>query len=84
MSSTPAPTATHPDLVGNVISGTRLQQCAMNPNGVGNGQVDEVSHGTAMAGLIAGHGHGPAHADGILGIAPNAKILPVRTLIRAQ
>ena len=26
--------------------------------------------------LIAGHGHGPGHRDGVLGIAPKAKILP--------
>jgi hypothetical protein len=34
--------------------------------------------GTAMAALIAGHGHGPGHADGIIGIAPKAKVLSVR------
>jgi subtilisin family serine protease len=32
-----------------------------------------------MAALIAAHGHGPGNADGVLGIAPDAKILPVRT-----
>ena len=35
-------------------------------------------HGTAMAVLIAGHGNGPRHADGIIGVAPKAKILSVR------
>ncbi len=34
--------------------------------------------GTAIAVLIAGHGHGPGHGDGIMGIAPKAKILSVR------
>jgi hypothetical protein len=35
-------------------------------------------HGTAMAALIAGHGHGPRHADGIIGVAPRARIVSVR------
>jgi subtilisin family serine protease len=31
-----------------------------------------------MAGLIAAHGHGEGNADGALGLAPRAKILPIR------
>lgn len=38
-------------------------------------------HGTAMAGIIAGHGHGSGNGDGVLGIAPEAKILPVRVIL---
>jgi type VII secretion-associated serine protease mycosin len=34
-----------------------------------------------MAGIIAGHGHGQGGADGVLGIAPAAKILPVRVIL---
>lgn len=34
-----------------------------------------------MAGIIAGHGHGAGHGDGVLGIAPEAKILPVRVIL---
>jgi type VII secretion-associated serine protease mycosin len=34
-----------------------------------------------MAGIIAGHGHGPGHSEGVLGIAPKAKILPVRVIL---
>jgi type VII secretion-associated serine protease mycosin len=41
-------------------------------------QVDEEGHGTAMATLIAGRGRGTAGREGILGIAPAAKILPVK------
>jgi subtilisin family serine protease len=41
----------------------------------GNGQADQVGHGTEMASLAAGHGR---NGDGVLGIAPNAKILPVK------
>jgi type VII secretion-associated serine protease mycosin len=64
--------ADHPDLVGNVLPGVDL-------TGAGTtGQLDTSGHGTAMAGLIAAHGHGANGDDGALGIAPKAKILPVR------
>ena len=66
--------ATHPDLAGNVLPGTDV---FVGSNG-GDGWTDTDGHGTRMAGLIAGHGHGPGNADGILGIAPQAKILPAR------
>jgi type VII secretion-associated serine protease mycosin len=65
--------ATHPDLVGNVLSGTDVR-----PGANGNGQTDTNGHGTAMAGLIGAHGHGPGGSSGALGIAPQAKILPVK------
>jgi type VII secretion-associated serine protease mycosin len=58
----------HPDLDGNLLPGGDV-----TVNGT-NGQEDLVGHGTAMAGLIAAHGRG---ANGILGMAPKAKILPV-------
>jgi type VII secretion-associated serine protease mycosin len=60
----------HPDLRRNLLKGTN----ALAGNS-GSGKVDDDGHGTAMAGLIAAHGKGK---DGILGIAPSAKILPVR------
>ncbi|MCZ0992287.1 type VII secretion-associated serine protease mycosin [Streptomyces noursei] len=63
---------THPDLVGNVLPGKNLLK--------GDGRADretESSHGTAMASLIAGHGHGPGGEAGIKGLAPEAKILPL-------
>jgi subtilisin family serine protease len=55
--------AQHPDLTGQVLQGTD------------GSNVDIDGRGTGMAGLIAGHGHGPE--SGILGIAPGAKILPM-------
>jgi type VII secretion-associated serine protease mycosin len=66
----------HPDLVGNVLPGKDLV-------GFGSSRGDDTwaRHGTAMAGIIAGHGHGPKSADGVLGIAPAAKILPVRVIL---
>jgi type VII secretion-associated serine protease mycosin len=66
---------THPDLVGNVTQGAEV----FVGNRGGNGWTDEDGHGTGMAGLIAGHGHGSGNADGVLGIAPKATILPVRS-----
>jgi type VII secretion-associated serine protease mycosin len=64
--------ATHVDLTGQVLSGTDFQFG-------GNGQTDHSAefHGTLVASLIAGHGHGPNGEDGIKGLAPDAKILPV-------
>ncbi|HEU5025175.1 MAG TPA: S8 family serine peptidase, partial [Spirillospora sp.] len=37
-------------------------------------------HGTNMASLIAGHGHGPGGRDGIIGMAPEARILAIRVI----
>ncbi|MFS8478404.1 MAG: type VII secretion-associated serine protease mycosin, partial [Micromonosporaceae bacterium] len=64
--------AEHPDLAGAVLPGIDLTDAARS----GDGHTDVDGHGTAMAGLIAGRGHGPN--AGVLGIAPKATILPVR------
>ncbi|WP_328384157.1 S8 family serine peptidase [Streptomyces sp. NBC_00400] len=64
----------HVDLKGNVLPGKDFTG--------GGGTADHETgddHGTAMAALIAGHGHGPKRADGIMGLAPDAKILPIKT-----
>ncbi|MFJ7966899.1 type VII secretion-associated serine protease mycosin [Streptomyces sp. NPDC096324] len=68
--------AQHPDLKGNVLGDKDLVGF-----GASRGDVTWARHGTAMAGIIAGHGHGPGHADGVMGIAPEAKILPVRVIL---
>ncbi len=60
----------HPDLSGSVTSGPDYIK-AVAPHA---GRV----HGTWMASLIAGHGHGSN--DGIIGIAPEARLLSVRTI----
>ncbi|MGW8976592.1 S8 family peptidase [Streptomyces platensis] len=62
----------HPDLKGNVLPGKSFLDggTADSPDG-------KNEHGTAMASLIAGHGHGPGGSDGVKGLAPDAKILPV-------
>jgi type VII secretion-associated serine protease mycosin len=66
----------HPDLAGNVLEGKDMVGF-----GASRGDRAWARHGTAMAGIIAGHGHGPGGADGVLGIAPAAKVLPVRVIL---
>jgi type VII secretion-associated serine protease mycosin len=68
--------ADHPDLVGNVLTAKD-----MIGFGAGPGDRDWARHGTAMAGIIAGHGHGVGNGDGVMGVAPEAKILPVRVIL---
>ncbi|MEU5523603.1 type VII secretion-associated serine protease mycosin [Streptomyces sp. NPDC047860] len=68
--------ADHPDLDGNVLEGKDLVGF-----GAKEGDRAWARHGTAMAGIIAGHGHGPGNADGVMGIAPETKILPVRVIL---
>ena len=58
-----------PELSGNVLPG--YDSIAND-----NAWTDFAGHGTAMASLIAAHGKNAT--DGALGIAPKAKILPVR------
>ncbi|MEW2357238.1 S8 family serine peptidase [Spirillospora sp. NPDC029432] len=41
-------------------------------------------HGTGMASLIAGHGHGPGGRDGVIGVAPEARILAIRSLAEPE
>lgn len=66
--------ADHPDLAGNVLPGKDMVGFGAGPGGRA-----WARHGTAMAGIIAGHGHGPG--AGIMGVAPKAKILPVRVIL---
>ncbi|MEV5824946.1 S8 family serine peptidase [Spirillospora sp. NPDC052242] len=61
-----------PDLRGAVVPGTNT--VTGNGNGqIGNTSVLEDSHGTAMAALIAAQGAG----SGYVGVAPQAKIMPI-------
>jgi subtilisin family serine protease len=59
----------HSDLHGAVLPGRQVVQ--NKPAG----DLDTVGHGTGMAGIIAGRGHG--RGAGVLGIAPQAKIMPI-------
>ena len=62
--------ASHPDLAGSITTGPDLIR-SVAPNA---GRV----HGTWMSSLIAGHGHGGN--AGMIGIAPAAHVLSVRTI----
>lgn len=61
----------HPDLTGQVLKG-------LDVTGGGDAQDDTNGHGTGMASLIAGHGHGANNSSGVIGLAPKAKILPIK------
>jgi hypothetical protein len=67
---------THPDLHHNLLPGVDLVEPG-NPDAW-----TPTASGTALAGIIAGHGnrladHEPGHR-GVLGVAPAATVLPVR------
>jgi type VII secretion-associated serine protease mycosin len=63
------------DLSGSVVSGPDYTGVSTSP-----GNADWGQHGTWMASIIAGHGHGLDDDDGIMGVAPKAKILSVRVI----
>jgi serine protease len=63
--------AHHPDLIGQVLPGLDLVDKK------GDGDTDPVGHGTTVSAIIAGRGD---DSNGVVGIAPKAKILPVRVL----
>ncbi|MGW2720338.1 type VII secretion-associated serine protease mycosin [Streptomyces sp. NPDC001492] len=62
----------NPDLRGRVLNGKDFA-----PDARGDQHTDYSGHGTGMAGLIAGTGESGA-GDGAFGLAPEAKILPIR------
>ncbi|MFD8323398.1 type VII secretion-associated serine protease mycosin [Kitasatospora purpeofusca] len=66
----------HRDLAGQVLPGKDFTGANTD------GTVDTDGHGTGMASLIAGHGHGDG--AGIMGLAPKAKILPVRIPLEGE
>jgi subtilisin family serine protease len=66
----------HPDLTGAVTTGPDFAKTGRGP-----GQAFWADEGTAVASLIAGHGHGAGGAEGITGIAPGARILSVQVTL---
>ncbi len=64
--------AGHQDLTGSVTVGPDfIKGIAPHPSRI---------HGTWMASLVAGHGHGPGGADGVIGVAPQAHVLSLRVI----
>ncbi|NVI92934.1 S8 family serine peptidase [Actinomadura sp. BRA 177] len=68
--------ANHPDLTGHVVGGPDLTGGVRRP-----GTRYWGLHGTSMASIISGHGHGPGQAQGMLGVAPLSHVLSVRVTL---
>ena len=68
-----------PDLTGQVTSGPNYSGVRTSPDNPNWGV-----HGTWMASLVAGHGHGPDNSDGIVGTAPNSRVLSIRVITDAK
>ncbi|TDE22940.1 S8 family serine peptidase [Actinomadura sp. 6K520] len=66
------------DLRGAVTTGPNMLK------EVDAGSTPARLHGTAMASLIAGRGHGPGGRDGVVGMAPEARILSVRVIAEPE
>lgn len=69
--------ARHPDLAGQVLPGASFLG---DTHDDGTTDISGDSHGTAIAGIIAGSGKADA-GTGMTGLAPAAKILPVRVAV---
>ncbi len=67
---------TVPDLANSVTAGPDLTRSGRTPSGIFYGL-----QGTPIASLIAGHGHGTDGSEGIIGVAPAARILSVRVTL---
>jgi type VII secretion-associated serine protease mycosin len=68
-----------PDLTGSVTMGPDYTLGADPP-----GYHPPHLHGTYIASLIAGHGSGPGRSGGVIGVAPDARILSVRVILDDQ
>jgi subtilisin family serine protease len=66
----------HPDLTGSVTTGPDLSQTGRKP-----GDQYWGAEGTAVASLIAGHGHGNGRLAGVTGIAQGARILSIQVTL---
>src|SRR5262249_37889584 len=63
------------DLAGNVQRGPDYSGVDTPPDNENWGV-----HGTWMASLIAGHGNGPGDGSGIIGTAPQSRVLSIRVI----
>ncbi len=66
--------AAHRDLKGQVLQGAGFIGDSKDK---GQADISADSHGTAIAGIIAGAGQAN-HGNGMTGLAPKSKVLPVR------
>ncbi|WP_129662279.1 S8 family serine peptidase [Rothia uropygialis] len=83
----------HQDLTGNVESGKDVSKGGTSDGWKPVGA--EPEHGTLVASMIAGHGHEgrdankapkgePGHGAGVIGIAPEASIVPISAWLGTQ
>ena len=63
------------DLQGSVVDGPDFTHAGTPESNPAWGQ-----HGTWMASLIAGHGHGPGGDNGVLGVAPQSRVMSLRVI----
>jgi subtilisin family serine protease len=68
--------AAQSDLAGSVTAGPDFTQSGPTARGPYFG-----GQGTAIASLIAGHGHGAGGLAGVMGVAPAARVLSVRVTL---
>jgi putative cell wall-binding protein len=76
---------THPDLAPKLVRGATFWGCANQPDGCGTGSwldgedqiADASGHGTHVAGIAAAATN---NGIGIAGVAPDARIMPVKVL----
>ncbi|MER7517138.1 S8 family peptidase [Streptomyces sp. NPDC126499] len=75
---------THPDLQGNLVAGATFTGCGAAGGPCGNGdfrgpdgQNNGDEHGTHVAGTVAAVAN---NGIGVAGVAPNARIMPVKVL----
>jgi subtilisin family serine protease len=68
--------ADHPDLAGTVTKGPDFSKTGRALGGSYWG-----AEGTAVASLIAGHGHGSGGSEGTTGVAPGARILSLQVTL---
>ncbi|WP_018658164.1 S8 family peptidase [Actinomadura flavalba] len=66
------------DLAGAVTTGPNMIAS------IDRGAAPARLHGTGMASLIAGRGHGPGRRDGVIGVAPQARILAIRAIAEPE
>ncbi|WP_084263312.1 S8 family serine peptidase [Actinomadura formosensis] len=68
----------HADLRGKVTTGPNMLA------DIDRGARPARLHGTGMASIIAGHGHGAGGRSGIIGLAPQARILAIRAIAEPE
>lgn len=66
--------ASQPDLKGSVSAATDFSGAGANGKEP-VGSPESLFHGTGVASVLAGHGHGKGDKSGVVGVAPKAKLL---------